>query len=200
MHEEIMEAIALVKTPMFLINTVLDEKKNLLEIFAGDMREAHRQGCFWYRDRFAVTVREKADVVIVSSGGFPKDINFIQAHKSIEHGLAAVRQGGTLIVVGRCADGLGHDGFLHWFDYGDSAAMEEQARKTDKVYAQTAYATRLKGEYCSIVLVSDLEDDVVRRMGLIPKKSLAEAVAFADDPTVRLCYVIPNAAQTLIVE
>ena len=199
MHEEIMEAIALIKTPMFLINTVLDEKKNLLNIFAGDMREAHRKGCDWYRDRFAVAAEEKADVVIVSSGGYPKDINFIQAHKAIEHGLAGVRQGGTLIVVGKCQDGLGHDDFLRWFDYGDSASMEQQARTTDKVYAQTAYATRLKGEYCNIVFVSDLDEDVVKRMGLIPKKSLAEAIAFANAKPVRLCYIVPNASQTLLL-
>jgi lactate racemase len=197
MHEEIMEAISFVKTPMFLINTVLDDQKQLLGVFAGHIREAHAEGCRWYARNFAVTVEETADVVIVSSGGFPKDINFIQAHKAIEHGIGAVRQGGTLIVVGKCQDGLGHDDFLRWFDYGDSFAMEQEARKTDKVYAQTAYATRFKAEHCNIVLVSDLAEKTVERMGLIPKKSLAEAIAFAGVRSAKRCYVIPDGSHTL---
>jgi lactate racemase len=197
MHEEIMEAISFVKTPMFLINTVLDDRKQLLGIFAGHVREAHAEGCRWYARNFAVSVEEKADVVILSGGGFPKDINFIQAHKALEHGIGAVKPGGTLIVAGRCQDGLGHDDFIRWFDYGDSAPMEEQARKSDKVYAQTAFATRLKAEYCTIVFISDLDDETVRRMGLIPKKSLADAVVFAETKGPKTCYVIPDGAHTL---
>jgi nickel-dependent lactate racemase len=81
MHEEIMEGIALIRTPMFLINTVIDDKKNLLNIFSGDLRTAHETGCAWYLEHFGVRVRQKADIVIVSSGGFPKDINFIQTQQ-----------------------------------------------------------------------------------------------------------------------
>ncbi|HPP07055.1 MAG TPA: nickel-dependent lactate racemase, partial [Syntrophorhabdaceae bacterium] len=75
MHEEIMEGIRLIKTPMFLINTVIDDKKNLLNIFSGDLRKAHEKGCSWYKDHFGISVSKKADVMIVSAGGFPKDIN-----------------------------------------------------------------------------------------------------------------------------
>lgn len=197
MHKEIMEGIALIKTPMFLINTVLDDSKNLLNIFSGDIKHAHEAGCKWYGEHFEVTVKEKADVVVVSAGGFPKDINFIQAHKAIEHAMGAVKDNGTVIVLGECKDGLGSADFLRWFEYPTSAEMEPHVRKSDKVYFQTAYATRLKAERCRIFLVSGLDEEQVTKMGLIPKRTLEEAVDTANDGIEKICYVIPNGSNTL---
>jgi len=198
MHEEIMEGIALIRTPLFLINTVLDDRKNLLNVFAGNIKDAHEEGCAWYREHFEAAVEEKADIVIVSSGGFPKDINFIQSHKAMEHAIGAVKDNGAVIVAGKCEDGLGNADFLRWFEYGPSTDMEPYVRKADKVYAQTAYATRMKAERCTIFFVSDLDDESVRKMGLIPKKSVEDAINAADDGKNKVCYVVPDGSKTLI--
>lgn len=198
MHEEIMEGIALIETPMFLINTVIDDKKNLLNIFTGDIKTAHETGCRWYLEHFGVRVKEKADIVIVSSGGFPKDINFIQTHKAIEHGLNAVSENGYMIVVGRCEDGLGNADFLRWFEYASIEDMEPYVRTSDKVYAQTAYATRLKARYCNIILISDLNEDVVRKMGMTPAKTVQEAIDSIRPKKRPLCYIIPNGSNMLV--
>jgi nickel-dependent lactate racemase len=198
MHEEIMEGISLIRMPLFLVNTVLNDKKEFLNIFSGDMKHAHEEGCKWYGSHFEVAVKEKADVAVVSAGGFPKDIDFIQAHKSIEHAMGAVKDGGTVIVLGECRDGVGNANFLPWFEYGASCDMEPHVRKSDKVYSQTAYATRLKAERCKIFFVSGLEESDVRKTGLIPKKTLREAIDAANDGREKLCYVIPNGSTTLI--
>jgi lactate racemase len=198
MHEEIMEGIALVGTPLFLINTVLDDKKNLLNLFAGHIASAHREGCTWYKEHFGVHVTEKADVVIVSSGGFPKDINFIQAHKAMEHAMGAVKKNGTIIVAGECRDGLGNQDFLKWFDYATSGEMEPHVRTADKVYAQTAYATRMKAEACNFLFVSKLEEGHLRKMGITPKETLKDAIDAADDGKGKLCYIIPDGSNTLV--
>lgn len=199
MHEEIMKAVGLIKTPLYLINTVLNDKKDFLHIFAGGIREAHLEGCAWYEKHFAVRTEEKADVAIVSSGGFPKDINFIQAHKAIEHAMGAVKDKGTVIVNGKCEDGLGNQDFLRWFDYATIAEMEPHVRTADKVYAQTAYATRYKAERCNILLVSDLTDAQTVKMGMTPCKTVQEAIKSADDGTKKLCYIIPDGSNTLIL-
>lgn len=198
MHEEIMEGIALIRTPLFLINTVLDDRKNLLNVFTGNIKGAHEAGCAWYKEHFNVIVKERADIVIVSSGGFPKDINFIQSHKAIEHAMGAVKDNGIVIVAGKCEDGLGNADFLKWFEYGLSTDMEPHVRKSDKVYAQTAYATRCKAERCSIFFVSDLRDESVKKMGLIPKKSIEDAISTVDDGKRKVCYIIPDGSNTLI--
>ena len=168
MHEAIMEGIALIKKPLFLINTIFDDKKRLLNMFSGDMRQSHEAGCAWYNAHFSTTVPEKADVAVVSVGGYPKDIDFIQTHKALEHVRHAVKAGGTIILLGKCEDGVGNKYFMPWFDYPSIEAMEPHVRESDKVYSQTAYSTRLKAERYHIILVSDLEDDQVKKMGMTP--------------------------------
>jgi lactate racemase len=198
MHEELIAALALVPIPLFLINTVVDDEKQFLNLFAGDVNEAHRTGCHWYGAHFGVKVDTKADVVIVSAGGYPKDIDFIQTHKALDHAQAAVKDGGNVILVGKCEDGIGNPYFLPWFDYPTAEEMEPFVRESDKVYAQTAYATRLKAERCNVMFVSDLDDNDVRKMGMIPKKSVTDAVSSIDAGQELLCYVIPEGSKTLI--
>jgi nickel-dependent lactate racemase len=198
MHEETMAALGLVRTPLFLINTVVDDEKHLLNIFAGDVRQAHSAGCDWYAGHFGVRVDKKADVAIVSAGGFPKDIDFIQTHKALDHAQAAVKDGGTIILVGKCEDGIGNPHFMKWFDYPTAEEMEPFVRESDKVYAQTAYATRVKAERCKVLLVSDLEDQDVRKMGLVPARSLEDALGTLDTGTELLCYIIPEGSKTVI--
>jgi nickel-dependent lactate racemase len=198
MHEELMAALALAPVPLFLINTVVDDEKHFLNLFAGDVKEAHRAGCDWYGAHFGVEVNEKADVVVVSAGGYPKDIDFIQTHKALDHAQAAVKDGGSIILIGKCEDGIGNPYFLPWFDYPTAEEMEPFVRESDKVYAQTAYATRLKAERFKVLFVSDLNDKDVQRMGMIPKKSLADAVSSVDAGPGTLCYVIPEGSKTLI--
>jgi lactate racemase len=200
MHEEIMQGISLIKTPMFLINTVLDDNHRFLNIFSGHLRSAHETGCDWFMKHFGCTPEKKADIAIVSAGGFPKDINFIQAHKAIEHAMGAVKEKGTLIVIGKCEDGLGNPDFLKWFNYSSLEEMEKHVRKADKVYAQTAYATRMKAERRRIILVSELDGETVKNMGLIPAGSVEEAIALADDGSSRNCHIIPIGSSTFVCE
>ncbi len=200
MHEAIMEGISLIKKPLFLINTIFDDNKRLLNIFSGDIKESHEAGCAWYHAHFSATVPEKADVVVVSAGGYPKDIDFIQSHKALEHARHAVKAGGTIILLGKCEDGLGNRYFMPWFDYPSSDAMEPHVRESDKVYAQTAYSTRYKAERYHIILVSDLEDDQVKKMGMEPRRTLGEAVASLPRDREMLCHVLPEGSKTLVRE
>ena len=82
--------------------------------------------------------------------------------------------------------------------YSDADEGMPFVREADKVYAQTAYATRVKAERVKVMLVSDLADEDVRKMGLVPKKSLQEAIASLDAQKELLCYVIPEGSKTLV--
>ena len=200
MHEAIMEGIALIDRPFFLINTIFDDEKRLLNIFSGDIRASHETGCAWYNDHFSQTVEEKGDVVVVSVGGFPKDIDFIQTHKALEHAKHAAKDGGTIILLGQCRDGIGNAYFLPWFDYPSVEAMEPFVRESDKVYAQTAYSTRIKAERYNVILVSDLDAAQVRKMGITPARTLDEALSCVERDRDLLCHVMPEGSKTLVRE
>jgi hypothetical protein len=77
--------------------------------------------------------------------------------------------------------------------------MEPHVRASDKVYAQTAYATRCKAARCNILLVSDLTDKQAIKIGLTPHKTVQDAIDSVDDGKKKLCYIIPDGSNTLIV-
>ena len=199
-HQAMMEACKIVK-PDLLLNTVLTPDKRIVAVFAGDWEKAHLEGCRYYAERFSVQIREVADLVIVSCGGFPKDINFIQAHKSMEYGSRALRDGGVMILLAQCRDGYGHPGFFKWFRFGSLDDFESELRSNYEINGQTAYSAMQKCKRFNIILVSDLPRDEVVSMGITPVGSLDEALETAEAILGKdyRCYIIPEGAAVLPV-
>lgn len=174
-HEECEQAAAMVK-PTFGINSEVDERGRAVRIFAGDWRAAHLQACREYLANHSTAIAATRDVVIVSSGGSPYDINLIQAHKALDMAAHACTEGGAIVLLARCRDGLGHQDFLKWFAEKDSQALERRLRYEYQVNGQTAWALLTKAERFRVYLVSDLPRADVELMRLTPADSLNEAL------------------------
>ena len=194
-HEE-MERVAAEIAPSFAINTVADESDRALAIYAGDWRLAHRRGCAEYATDHALTITAKRPLVVASCGGYPADVNLIQAHKALDAAAHACSDGGTIILLAECSDGLGRVDFLKWFDAADSRALERRLRDDYEVNGQTAWALLTKAERFRIILVSSLPPDDVRRMRLTPAGTLADALGLAGEMEG---YVMPHGAKYLPV-
>jgi nickel-dependent lactate racemase len=199
-HEAMVEACAMLG-PDLLFNTVLAPDKTVIAAFAGDWRESFEAGCRFYLERFSYPLREKGDLVVVSCGGFPKDINFIQAHKSMEYGCRALKDGGVLVLLAQCRDGYGHATFFNWFRFEDLGEFEQELRRSYEINGQTAYSTLQKAQRFRIILVSALPREEVAVMGMVPAKSLDEAMAKAEEmlPRDYTAYVIPEGGSVLPV-
>ena len=199
-HGAMVEACAMVE-PAFILNTVLCPDKRIIAAFAGDWRDRHLDGCRYYADRFSYPIRELADLVVVSCGGLPKDINFIQAHKSMEYGCQALKDGGVMILLAQCRDGYGNATFSRWFRFRDLSVFEEELRRNYEINGQTAYSTLQKAQRFRVVLVSGLPPEEVESMGMIPANSLAEALekGAAMLPGDYSAYVIPEGGTVLPV-
>ena len=188
-HEEC-ERVAAEVAPSFLINTVVDEKGRVTSVYAGDWRAAHRLACAEYADSHTVKVPEKRATVVVSAGGAPHDINLIQAHKALEMASYACAEGGTLVLVAECAEGVGRPDFLKWFDAADSRELEARLREGYEVNGQTAWSLLTKAERFDVRLVSNLPEEDVRRMRMSPARTVAEALAQSGGGG----YVMPRGA------
>lgn len=173
-HEEC-ERVASLVSPAFGINAIVDQRKRAVQLFCGDWRLAHRAACDYYLDHNSVSIPAKRDVVIVSCGGFPYDINMIQAHKALDMASYACRDGGTIILLAECSDGLGRPDFLKWFESADSRALATRLRTEYEVNGQTAWALLAKAERYRVCLLSQLPDEQVKKMRMIPVRSIAEA-------------------------
>jgi nickel-dependent lactate racemase len=192
-HEEC-ERVASLVAPAFSINTIVDEKKQATRLFCGDWRVAHRAACDYYLDHFSARIPSKRDVVVVSSGGFPHDINLIQAHKALDMAALACNDGGTIVLLAECSDGLGRPDFLKWFDETDSRALAARLVNGYEVNGQTAWALLTKGERFRVCLVSELPPDDVRRMRMVPVRTIEEALAQAGSGDG---FIMPRGAAVL---
>ncbi|HEX5085916.1 MAG TPA: nickel-dependent lactate racemase [Blastocatellia bacterium] len=192
-HEDMVEAVRTLN-PSFLVNTVLNGDSEVVSAYAGDWYEAHLRGCAEYAAAHTARISARRSLVIVSAGGWPRDMNLIQSHKAMEHASAALTEGGVMIVLAECSQGLGRDDFLDWFATGGAHATALKLMENYKVNGQTAWGLRRKAERFRILLVSNLDAGIVRHMGLEPHTSLESALAAAP---LQAGYVAPNGLTTL---
>jgi lactate racemase len=199
-HEAILEAARLVE-PDFLLNTVLSPQKEILAVYCGELEAAHLEACRRVEECYAVPLEEPAELAIVSCGGHPKDINFIQAHKALDYGVRALRPGGTLILLAACPDGFGNPTFFDWFRYQDLAEFETALRERYEINGQTAHATLTKARNYRLILVSELTEVQTRTMGMEKAADLDAALKMAYDklPTAPRTVIIPDGGTVLPV-
>ncbi|HEY6872932.1 MAG TPA: nickel-dependent lactate racemase [Geobacteraceae bacterium] len=200
-HEAMVEGCAMV-SPAFILNTVLSPDKRIIAAFAGDWREAHLAGCRFYAERFSYPLDRQAELAVVSCGGFPKDINLIQAHKAMEYGSRAVKDGGVMVLLAECRDGYGNATFFDWFRFRELGAFEAALRANYEINGQTAYSLLSKAQRFRIILVSSLPPAEVATMGMVPARTLDEAMAKAEEllPPDYTAYVIPEGGTVLPVK
>ncbi|MDX6531444.1 MAG: lactate racemase [Blastocatellia bacterium] len=193
-HEEC-ERVAALIDPVFSINAMVDERGRPEKIFAGHWQKAHARACEEYLAGHSLRIEEKRELVIVSSGGSPYDLNLIQAHKALDMAAHACLDGGTIILLAECGDGPGRTDFLKWFDSTDSSALEDRLRTGYEVNGQTAWALLTKAERFRVHLVTELPNDDVRRMRMTAADSLKAVVATLS--TVAKGYIMPRGAALL---
>lgn len=195
-HEEC-ERVAGLIAPVFSLNAIVDEQGRATRVFAGHWRVAHREACEQYLIKHSMRIAEKRDLVIASCGGYPYDINLIQAHKTLDMAARACKDGGTIVLLAECRDGLGRSDFLKWFEATSAATLESRLRESYEVNGQTAWSLLKKAEQFHLVLVSQLADEDVRRMRMTPMRSLDAALSKLDARSRG--FILPRGAALLPV-
>lgn len=140
----------------YVVNVVLDWANRIVAGFAGDPIVAQRSGTKFVDNLVKVPVKERADIVIASAGGYPRDINLYQAHKAIENASHAVKPGGTIIVVAECREGFGNTTFESWTK--TALDLEGIGRRLSEEFilgAHKTYALSKIAKRAEILIVSD---------------------------------------------
>ena len=178
-HEDQVEATEMLR-PSFLLNAVLNEKKEFLKIFAGDYIKAHLEGCRFVEMIYGAEIPEPADLVIAGCGGYPKDINVYQLQKTMDNAWLAVRQGGVVIMLGECIEGVGSEEYLQWMkEHKTPERIEEKIRSDFIVGGHKAYAVTRLMKKAEFILISGLDANLSRTLLFTPAKDMGEALAMA---------------------
>lgn len=164
----------------FILNVIVDGEHRIRGAVAGDVKLAHRRGCEMVAARGFVEIPRLADIVVAGTGGFPKDINFYQAHKALESAKYFVRDGGIIILVAECTEGIGNATFENWLLESESpTAVIERIRREFVLGGHKAAAIALILQRADIYLISAMSDIVVNRGWMKPYKDPQAALAGA---------------------
>ena len=173
---DIEEAAAMVGVD-FIVNVVLSEHKEILRAVAGDVKKAHRAGCAFLDALYRKELTEAADIVLVSQGGAPKDLNLYQTQKALDNAKHAVKDGGVIILIGSCREGLGEKTFEEWMTSAPTAhSLIERIQREFKLGGHKAAAIAMVLERAEVDLVSELDDEFVRSLFLVPQPSAQAAL------------------------
>ena len=96
--------------PEFMLNVTLNGEKAITKVFAGDVIKAHRVGCEFVKKHAMSAVDKPFDIVITTNSGYPLDQNLYQTVKGMSAGAEIIKDGGSIISVSECCDGLPNHG------------------------------------------------------------------------------------------
>ncbi len=164
-HEDMLEAASALD-PLFAVNAFTDSEGRVAWVNAGDVAASHREACEAYGRTHRVR-SPGAAVVVASCGGWPADMNLLQAHKALRHACAAAAPGGAVLLLAECAEGVGsrsleraltmpHDRFLR------------RARRDYDLNNQTAVSLLGLTARNRVGMVSALDAEWLRAAGIEP--------------------------------
>ena len=180
-REDIEEAAAICGID-YIVNVVLDEHKQIIKAVAGDVTAAHRAGCAFLDTLYRKEIAKKADIVLVSQGGAPKDLNLYQTQKALDNAKHAVRDGGVIVLIGSCKEGLGEKTFQQWIEEATCPKdLIDRVQADFKLGGHKAAAIAMVLENADVYLVSEMPEELTKKCFLTPFSSAQQALdaAFA---------------------
>ncbi|MCL2602104.1 MAG: nickel-dependent lactate racemase, partial [Treponema sp.] len=202
-HEDMMDAMPLIKAPIFSLMAVLDKEQGLAAVTAGELMSSFYRAVDIAKQIFCVAVPAKADIV-VSVAKFPMDIDLYQSQKAIDNGAVALKDGGFLILVSSCRDGIGDKNYANLLAQASSPADAiEKIRAGYKLgYHKAAKMAEVSGR-ATVVAVSEVDEQQLKSMFIqkaaTPQRALDEAMASlkAKGIAVPKILVLPDGCVTV---
>jgi nickel-dependent lactate racemase len=203
-HKDMLFAAEKVKLA-FILNVVINSKKEIINAFAGDHIKAHEAGCDFLR-KLAEVKAVKADIVITSNGGYPLDQNIYQAVKGMTAAEPCVNDGGVIIMVAACSDGHGGESFYQWFKKAKSPnevmnkiiSIPQGETVADQWEAQILARILMKNR---VIMVSEPKSrEFVEDMHMLYAPSLEKALETAENITGKNSdiVVIPDGVGVIV--
>ncbi len=166
--------IALKTGPTFLLNVTLNEQRDITNVFAGDIIEAHKTGCAFVKKSAMQPVGQPFDIVVTTNSGYPLDLNLYQGVKGMSTGARVLKEGGTLILAAECREGV-----------PGGSPLDELLRSADSIEEILA-----KLSTPGFVRPEQWQAQI---QALVQRKAEVLVRCELDDATLRACHLAPCA-------
>jgi len=198
-HQEMQEAAEKVRVD-FNINVVTNEHYEIIEIVAGELLASWQQGVEICKQIYICPIEKKADVVIASAGGYPKDINVYQAQKALDNAYQAVKSGGTIILLAECSEGYGEPTFENWIE--EASSPDDIIKRLNKKFVLGGHKACSIAELTKeveVILISSLPPEKVRKLFFIPMENISQALNYVKDKYGEdfQDYILPSGSTVL---
>jgi nickel-dependent lactate racemase len=145
-HNDMVEAVKLLdpaESKLYCFNVVTNMHGQIIAAFCGRLAEVFAAGVAVVKEKYKIVAPGEGDLVLCSAGGYPYDINYYQAFKSLYVGSKITADGGVLFLAAECRDGLGEsfEKFRFWFSRSQAEIIATLAHNFD-VVGQIAYWTK----------------------------------------------------------
>lgn len=179
-HEDCVDAMSLMgEKQIYSIQMVLDRNHNIYAVTAGSMKDSFEAAVKKAGEVCVVPVKEKADIVVAVAGA-PLDATLYQAHKAIENTKAVLKNGGIMILVAQCGEGIGNDAFVRLL--GGSKTLSKVVETVKSGYKLGYHKASKLAELMmtsEVWVVSDLSDAEIEGIFMKPVVSVQNAIDLA---------------------
>ena len=175
-HEDLMEAMELVKCPVYSIMTVLDKDHEIDTVTAGEINKSFADAVKAANAIFTAPLEEKADIV-VTVAPYPMDVDLYQSQKAIDNAKLALKDGGTMILVSACREGIGGEAFVKLLS--SASTPEEVLRKIEQNFKLGYHKAAKMAEVfirSEVQAYTELEDEKLRSVFITPVHDLQKAI------------------------
>jgi len=176
-HEDMMDIIDKlnIREKVFSIQTVVDKDKRICFACSGDLVSSFNSIVNHVNQIYTVPVSEKADIIIAIVSE-PMDVNLYQSHKALENAKLCLKENGIIVLISRCITGVGSDGFYNFLK--ESKSPDEAILKSSKSFDfgnHKAYKFAELLTHADVYIVSELSDDIVKNVFMVPFKTVQRA-------------------------
>jgi len=199
-HEDMMEIAAFVK-PDFILNMVPTANGEVAAIYAGNWVSAWMEGTKLVDEIYGVEIPGKADIVITTAGGYPKDINLYQTGKTMDNACYAVKKGGVVILLSECPDIYEPLEFSDWFKHGSKDNVEKALRDSFTIPGWVVFKEMECSSIATFIMVTKAENaPLVCKANMIPAVTMKEALQIASEKCANKkpqFIIMPQGANTV---
>ncbi len=190
LNEDMCEAAGLLPH-LFMISLVMNADMKLAAVIAGHYLRSWEAGCRMIDSFYKITVPRKADAVIASCGGYPKDMSLYQGTKCIDNVEFCLKKGGTLILMMEARDGGGPEEFFGWNRNLLDGTFEHRLRTQFTIPGYIFLLSCEQARRYRIMLLSTIPAETLRPIGMESYQDM-DALLKAADLSGKSIYVIPN--------
>ncbi|MDW7669474.1 MAG: nickel-dependent lactate racemase [Bacillota bacterium] len=196
LNEDMVEAAEMFN-PDFMFNVILGQDR-IVDAVSGNITAAHKVGCEKVSKENDFLIDELADMVVVSAGGFPKDINYYQSTKAMLNSMRSVKSDGVIIILADCSEGIGNPEVSYIINnFKNNLDRENELRENYTISKYIGFESAWHSEVYNIIYVSSIDTSLIENIPITVVGSLDEALQKAKEIKGSLdmkTYVMPDAS------